>query len=173
MIKVYSGFKGFAMFFLFMAGGILFLSFFFWGATAVIQFFMPLLVVMAYLLIIIFLFGVLPATYFKYMRPSLGVYSSWMSHALGAATWVMSFFIAIKAFGFLGALFIFSFKFLVAIALIGAMFKGAWHIVGHLAIWVGFTYGMRYYSQWVLHLNLQDLEKGRVIDVEAIEIRDH
>lgn len=173
MIKVYTGKQGFTILLFFIAGMVLFLSFFFWGVTSMIQLFLPLLIILSYLLIIVFVVGFLPATYFKYLRPSLCLYSDKMSRALGIATGLMSFFIIVKAFGILGILFVFVFKFLAPIALIGAMIKGSWHIAGHLAVWISFTYGMKVYSQWLLNLNPQGQSKGQVIDVDVIEVENH
>jgi hypothetical protein len=172
MIKVYSGIKGFVVVLFFIAGAILFLSIFFWGITKAIQLLLPLLIVLPYLLIIVFLLGVLPATCFKKLRPSLGVTSMLMSHALGAAAWIMSFFYVIKTFGFWGIFFAFLFQFLAPLALVGAMLKGSWAIVGHLSLWISFTYAMRFYSQWLLNLNPRSRKKGDIIDVDAIEVRE-
>ena len=131
---------------------------------------LPLLIVLSYLLIVVFLLGILPATFFKDLRPSLGVYSVLMSHALGAATWMMSFFYVVKAFGLWGIFFAFLFQFLAPLALVGAMLKGSWHIAGHLSAWIIFTYAMRFYSQWLLNLNPKGREKRDIIDVDAIEV---
>ena len=172
MIRVYTGKKSLALFLALLAGTFLLLSLFFWGVTRIIQLFLPLLVCLSYLLIIIFVLGVLPLTSLKYMRPSLCKYSIMMSHILGASTWMMSFFIVIKAFGLLGILFIFIFKYMGPIAILGAMLKGSWHVVGHLIVWISFTYGMKYYSQWLSNFNPLQQGKGRIIDVDAIEVRN-
>jgi len=121
---------------------------------------LPLLIVVSYLLIIVFLVGFLPATFIKYLRPSLGVYCGLMSHALGLSTWLMSFFYVMKVFGFLGIFFAFLFQFLAPIAVLGAILKGSWHMAGHLLLWISFTYVMRFYSHWLLDLNSQDRQKG-------------
>jgi hypothetical protein len=173
MIKIYTGYKGFVVFFLFAAGAFLFLSLFFWGISKVIQLFLPLLIVTSYLLIIVFSLGFLPATIVKDLRPLLAKYSLWMSYALGISTWIMSFFFVINVFGLLGIFCALLFKFLAPIALAGAMLKGSWHAAGHLAVWIGFTYGMRYYSQWVLSLNIRNQGQGRIIDVNVIEVKEH
>jgi hypothetical protein len=172
MIKVYTGKQGLGILFLFIAGMVLFLFVFSWGITKVLQLFLPLLIVLSYLLIVVFVLGFLPATYFKYLRPSLGVYSAIMSHALRFSTGAMSFFIVIKAFGILGILLVLSFKFLVPAAIAGAIFKGAWHIAAHLTVWISFAYGMKMYSQWLLNTNPPGQEKGSIIDVDAIEARN-
>jgi len=171
MIKVYTGLKGFAVSLLFIAGAIFFLSIFFWGTAKVIELILPLLIVVSYLLIIVFLLGFLPATFFKELRPSLCVYSAMMAHALGVATWVMSFFYVMKVFGLWGVFFAFLFQFLAPIALIGAILKGSWHIAGHLSLWISFTYGIRYYSQWLSSLDSREHKSGDIIDVDAIEVQ--
>jgi hypothetical protein len=84
----------------------------------------------------------------------------------------MSFFYVIKAFGFWGIFFAFLFQFLAPLALVGAMLKGSWHIAGYLSLWIGFTYAMRLYSQWLLNLESRDRKKGDIIDVDAIEVRE-
>ncbi len=172
MIKVYTGLKGFTISFFFIAGVVLFLSIFFYGVAKAAQLLLPLLIVLSYLLIIVFLLGILPATFFKDLRPSLCVYSVLMSHALGVSTWMMSFFFVVKAFGFGAIFFALLFQFLAPIALIGAMLKGSWHIAGHLLLWISFTYGMRFYSQWLLNLNSRNHKKGDIIDVDAIEVEN-
>jgi hypothetical protein len=32
---------------------------------------------------------------------------------------------------------------------------------------------MRFYSQWLLSLNSRNQQKGDIIDVDAIEVKDH
>jgi len=174
MIKVYTGIKGNLVLFFFIAGVILFFSIFFWGIAKAAELLLPLLIVLSYLLIIIFLLVILPASFLKHLRPSLCVYSLLMSHALGVATWMMSFLFVIKTFGLAGVFLALLFQFLAPIAIAGALLKSSWDIAGHLAVWISFTYGMRFYSQWLLSLNApKDQKKRDIIDVDAIEVRDH
>src|SRR5258708_39613781 len=99
MIKAYTGIKA-SMITLFVIGGlILFVSILFWGMARAIQLLLPLLIVFSYFLIIVFLAGILPATFLKHLRPKLYVYSILMSYMLGAATWMVSFFVVIKFLG--------------------------------------------------------------------------
>jgi hypothetical protein len=170
MIKVYTGLKGFTVFLFFIGGLVLFLSIFFWGIAKAVQLLLPLLILLSYVLIIVFLLGILPATFFKDLRPSLGMYAVLMSHALGVSTWMVSFFFVIKTFGLLGIILAFLFQFLAPIAIVGAMLKGSWTIAVHLSLWIIFTFTMRFYSQWLLNLNSRNLKKGDIIDVEAIEV---
>ena len=171
MIKVHTGLKGLMISFFFIAGVVLFLSIFFWGITKAAELLLPLLIAVSYLLIIVFLFGVLPATFFKDLRPRLGMYSVLMSYTLGVSTWMMSFFVVIKTFGFGGIFLALLFQFLAPIAIAGAMLKGSWIIAGHLLLWICFTYGMRFYSQRLSNLNPRDQKKGDIIDVDIIEVR--
>jgi hypothetical protein len=174
MIKVYSGLKGFTGLFFFIAVVVLFLSIFCWGITEVVGFFLPVLIVVSYLLIIVFVLGFLPATFFKDLRPSLAMYSVLMSHALGVAAWMMSFIFVAKTFGFLGIFLAFLFQFLAPIAIVTAVLKSFWHVADHLLIWISFAYGMKFYSKWLLNLNPRKQQKaGNIIDVDAIEVRDH
>jgi len=170
MIKVYTGLKGFAVFLFFIAGVVLFLSVFFYGVAKAAQLLLPLLIVISYLLIVVFLLGVLPAAFFKILRPVLSMYAMLMSHVLGAAAWMVSFFVVVKAFGFWGILFALLFQFLAPVAIIGAMLQGSWVLAGHLSVWIIFTYGMRFYSQWLLSLNPRDQKNRDIIDVDAIEV---
>lgn len=172
MIKAYSGLKGFTVFLFFIAGAVLFLSIFFWGIAKAAELLLPLLIVVSYLLIIVFLLVILPATFFKDLRPSLSVYSVLMSHGLGVATWMVSFFFIVKTFGFWGIFVALLFQFLSPVAIAGAMLKGSWDIAGHLLLWTGFTYGMRFYSQRFSDLTRRDRTKGDIIDVDAIEVRE-
>jgi len=171
MIKVYTGLKGNVIFLFFMAGAVLFLSIFFWGITKAIQLLLPLLIVVSYFLIIVFLLVILPATFFKNLRPALSVYSVLMSHVLGVVTWMVSFFIVIKSLGFWGIFLALLFQFLAPIAIAGEILKGSWVYAGHLILWTSFTYGMRFYSQWLLNLNSRNQKKGDIIDVDAVEVR--
>jgi len=171
MIKIYTGLKGNLIFLFFIGGLLLFLSIFFLGIAKAIQLLLPLLIVVSYALIIVFLLIILPATFFKNLRPNLCVYSMLTSQLLGVATWMMSFFFVIKAFGFLGIFLALLFQFLAPIALIGAILKGSWHIAGHLTIWISFTNAMRFYSLWLLNLSSRDQNKGDIIDVDAIEVK--
>jgi len=170
MIKIYTGLKGFGVTLLFIGAMFLFFSIFFWGISKVIELFLPILIVVAYLMIIVFVVGFLPATFLKDLRGHLAMYSLLMSHALGAATWTMSFFYVIKAFGFWGILLALLFQFLAPVALVGAALKGSWHIALHLSAWIFFAYGMKYYSEQVLKLNAPVQEKRDIIDVDAIEV---
>jgi len=171
MIKIYTGLKGFASSLFFIAGIILLSSIFFWGITKALQLFLPLLIVLSYLLIIVFSLVILPSTFLKDLRPSLSMYAVWMSHALGVLTWMVSFFFVIKAYGFLGVFLALLFQFLAPVAIIGAMLKGSWSIVENLSIWISFAYGMRFYSKWLLNFNPPKQRKSNIIDVDAVEVR--
>ncbi len=171
MIKVYTGLKGFAVSLFFIAGVVLFLSIFFWGITKAVELLLPLLLVLSYALIILFVLGILPASFLKNLRPSLAMYADLMSHALGVATWMMSFFFVIKTFGLVGIFLAFLFQFLAPIAIAGALLKGSWAFAGHLSLFICFTYGMRFYSQWLLSLNSRNQGKRDIIDVDVIEVR--
>jgi hypothetical protein len=171
MIKVYTGLKGFAVTLFILAGVVLLFSILFWGITKAIELLLPLLIILSYLLIFVFVFGVLPATFVKDLRPSLSVYSVLMSHALGVMTWMMSFFYVVNAFGFWGICLTFLFQYLAPIALIAAIIRSSWHIVVHLSLWISFIYGMRFYSQWLLSFERPPGRgKGDIIDVDAIEV---
>lgn len=80
------------------------------------------------------------------------------------------FFYVFKAFGLLGMFLVFLFQFLAPVALAVAILQSSWHIAEHLALWVSFTYGMRYYSQWLLNLDSRGSDKGDIIDVDAVEV---
>ena len=170
MIKVYTGLKGSLITFFFIAAVILILSIFIWGMEKAVQLLLPLLVLLAYAIIVVFVFGVLPASFLKDMRPKLAVYSVLMSYALGAVTWMVAFFFVVNAFGVGGIFLALFFQFLAPIAIVGAMMKNAWAMAGHLSLWIAVTYAMRFYSQWLLKLNSPNQEKRDIIDVEAIEI---
>jgi hypothetical protein len=94
-----------------------------------------------------------------------------MSQILGVSTWMMSFFFVIKVFGFGAVILAFLFQLLAPIALIAAILKASWPIVVHLSLWISFTYGMRFYGQWLLKLNPRNQKKSDIIDVDAIEVR--
>jgi hypothetical protein len=170
MIRVYNGPGAGMVFFFFLAGLILFVSIFTWGMATAIQLLLPLLIVLSYALIVVFVLGILPASLFKDLRPSLISTSMLISYALGATTWMVSFFLVIKAFGFLGMFLAFLFQFLAPIALAGALLNGSWSIAAHLSLWILFTFAMRFYSQWLSGLNARPQKKGDVIDVEATEV---
>ncbi len=174
MIKVYTGVKGFAISLFFIAGLVVFISIFYWGIAKAAELFLPLLTVAAYAMIIIFVLVMLPAAFVKNLRPSLGIYALLMSHVLGVAAWMTSFFFIVKAFGFWGIFFAFLFQFLAPLAIVGALLQGAWTVAGNLLLWTIFTYGMRYYSQWLISLNPAPRQEGRkdIIDVDAIEVED-
>ena len=157
-----------AILLLIIAGTLLVISIFSWGVANVIQLLLPLLVVLSYLLIVIFLLGILPATFFKDLRPTLCMYSLLMSYTLGVTTWMVSFFFVIKTFGFWGIFFAFLLQFLAPLALAGALLKGSWQIAIHLTTWISFAYAMRFYNKWLLNLNTpnQKLRRGKIIDIE-------
>jgi hypothetical protein len=171
MIKVYTGIKGSAVALFFIAGVVLLLSIFFWGIAKAAGLLLPLLIILSYLLIIVFVLGILPATFFKNLRPALGVYSLLMSHALGVSTWMVSFFVVVKTFGLGGIFLALLLQFLAPIAIVGAMLKDSWVYAGHLALWISFTYGMRFYSQWLLNKTPREKDNKDIIDVDAIEVR--
>ncbi len=154
----------------FIAGIFLFISIFFWGVTKAIEFISPLLIILSYALIIVFLLGILPATFFKPLRSSLGAYAVLMSQVLGVSTWMMSFLFVIETFGFLGIFLAFLFQFLAPIAIAGALVKSSWVLAAHLSIWILFIYAMRFYSQWLSNPGFRKGKQGDIIDVEAIEV---
>jgi len=149
MIKVYTGFRGLLTALFFLAGVALVISFFFWGITTVIRLILPVLIVGSYALIAVFILGILPATFAKHLRPSLMVYALLMSQALGTSAWLIFF------------------------ATVGEMLKGSWVYAAHLVLWIGFSFGMRAYSQWVSNLIPHGRDKSNVIDVDAVEVRGH
>src|SRR5690242_8596790 len=122
MIKVYTGSKGFAVFLLYIAGALALFTVFLWGAAKAIELLLPLLIAVSYLMIVLFLFGLLPAAFSVHLRPSLGAYALLMSRILGIAAWMMSFFFVIKIFGVAGILLALLFQFLVPVAIAGALF---------------------------------------------------
>jgi len=168
MIKIYSGLKGFTVFLFFIAGLILLLLVFFWGVTKAAECLLPLLGIVSGILIIVFLCGVLPLSFFKKLRPYLCRCSLLMSNVLGVTTWMMAFLFVITVLGFWGILFSLLFQFLAPIALMGAMLKGSWGIMGKLSLLIIFTYGMRFYSYWLSALDSKVHKKGDIIDVELI-----
>ena len=170
MIKVYSGIKGLAVMLFLIAGLVLFFSIFFWGISKAAELLLPLLTVLSYALILVFVLGFLPAVLLKGLRGKLSGYALLMSHALGASTWMMSFFFITKAFGSTAVFLCLFFQFLAPIALLGALFKGSWLIAGHLAVWISFTYLMRYYSRRLMELSASRQERGDIIDVEVIDV---
>ena len=172
MIKVYSGFKSWWIIALFLIGFFLLLHIFSWGMSSLVGLLLPALVILSYLLISIFLVVVLPLTLFKTMRWTLGVYARKMSKLLAVTTWLIGFFMLVKALDLIALLFIFSFKLLVPIALLFAMLKGKWHVAEHLALWMGFTYLMKQYSQWALAQLTSRSKTDKVIDVSAVEVID-
>jgi len=169
MIKVYTGFKGFAVSLLFIAGLVLFFALLFWGVTKVIELMLPVLVVLAYLLIAAFVVWVLPGSFLKQMRPSLSWYAVLMSQALSVITWMVSFLFVIKACGFLGIFLGCLLQLLVPVAIAGALVKGATATAENLAVWICFTYVMKFYSRWLMNINVPIKEKSQVIDVEIVK----
>ncbi len=153
----------------FVAGIILLASLFFWGVTKAAELLLPFLSIVSYVLIILFCVVVLPLSLVKKMRLDLSKYALIMSNVLGVTTWMMAFLFVVTYFGFWGIFFSFLFKFLAPIAFIGAVFKGSWNTMGNLMLWITFTYGMRFYSQWVLTLGPRMNTKGTIIDVEIVE----
>ncbi|MDE2028858.1 MAG: hypothetical protein KGK03_04010 [Candidatus Omnitrophica bacterium] len=171
MIRIYSGSRGFGFLLFFILGIFLLLLVFFWGITAIMQLLLPLLIVVSYLTIIVFVMGFLPATSIKRLRPALSRYSLLMSYCLGTAAWILAFLFVIRAFGFLGVVFAFFFKYLGFIALAGALAKGAWHVAAHLALWSIFAYVTKFYSQWLLTLKSYGRQRsGNIIDIQAREV---
>ena len=151
----------------------LFLSILFWGFTKAVELFLPLLIVVSYLLIIVFLFGFLPATFIKDLRPSLCVYSVMMSHALGFRHMDDVFFLCHQDLWILGDFLCF---FISVFGTHCPCRGNAQRVLGILPgiyiLWISFTYGMRFYSQWLLSLNSREQKKGDIIDVDAIEVED-
>ncbi len=171
MIRVYTGFKGLAFSFFFIAGMVLAAAILVWGLAKAIALLLPLLIVLSYILVLAFVCVLLPSAYFaKQARPRLSVYALWMSQALGAMTWMVSFFFIVSQFGWAGMLLVFLFQLLAPVALAAALLKNAWPTAVHLAIWIGFTYGMRYFGHWLADLSPLKRDKGDIIDVDAIEV---
>jgi hypothetical protein len=169
MIKIYTGTKGFLITLFFIGGVVVFLSVVCWGVAKAAELMLPVLIFFSYVLILAFIFGVLPATLVKHARPALAFYSNLISHALGVFAWMVSFFFVLKTFGFAAVFLVFLFQFLTLIALMAAVLKGSWSIAGHLAAWLCFM--IRFYRQWLSSLDSRPKHKGKIIDVDAVEIK--
>ena len=167
MNKIPSVLKSFTVFLFLIAGILLLWAIFFWGVTKSCELLLPLLIKICAVLIMVFLFCILPLSFFNKLLPYLSKSSMLMSHILSATTWMFSFLFIFYNLGFWGIFFFVFFQFLAPIALIGAMLKGLWSIAGNLLLWIGFTYVMRFYSLWLIAKYKQGNEKGTIIDVEG------
>jgi len=154
------------LFFL-IAGIILLWTIFFWGVTKASELLLPLLIKASAILIIVFLLGILPLSYFNKLHSFLSSSSMLMSHILSATTWMFSFLFIFYNLGFWGIFFFVFFQFLAPIALMGAVFKGLWSIAGNLLLWIVFTYVMRFYSFRLMARHNPATKKDTIIDVEG------
>jgi hypothetical protein len=167
MNKIPGALKSFTVLLFFIAGIVLLWAIFFWGVTKACELMLPLLIKVSAVLIMVFLFCILPLSFFNKLHPYLSTSSMLMSRILSATTWMFSFLFIFYNLGFWGIFFFVFFQFLAPIALIGAVLKGLWSIAGNLLLWIGFTYGMRFYSVWLIAKHKQVKDRGTIIDVEG------
>ena len=170
MIKVYSGIKGLVIVLFLVASLVLMFSIVFWGIAKAGQLLLPLLIVLSYLLIVGFMFVLLPAAVFKNLRPSLAAYSMLMAQLLSVFTWMTAFFFVIKTFGFAAVFVALLFQFLAPVAILGAIINHSWYYASHLSVWICFIYVMKWFSQKMLNYNSPKEQNSRIIDVDAIEV---
>jgi hypothetical protein len=158
----------FARSFLFVLGIAFILAVIFFGIVKVSQLCTPYLVVLANALIAIFLLVIIPLSFINKLRPILFVPTYFLSYLLGGCTWVYSLLYVVGNLGFWGILFCFFFQTLTPITLMGAIFKGAWDVVGMLLVWFIFTYLIRFFSfTLAIGFSRKKEESSHVIDVEA------
>lgn len=170
MIKTYSGFKG-LIFFLGLSAGILLLVYLCgWGIARTSELLLPGISFLCHVLILIFLLAVLPLSLVEKLRPDLSRYVLGMSRILGAASWMLSFFFIMTQLGAWGIIFGFSFRFLVMIALVGAILKASWQTGFELGIWVFFFFVMKYFSRWLAARSLHKSQR-QIIDVEIEDVK--
>lgn len=167
MNKIPGVLKSFTVFLFFIAGVVLLWAIFFWGVTKASELLLPLLIKVSAVLIMVFLFCVLPLSFFNKLHTFLSTSSMLMSRVLSATTWMFSFLFIFYNLGFWGIFFFVFFQFLAPIALMGAVLKGLWLIAGNLLLWISFTYGMRFYSFWLVAQHKQVTERGTIIDIEG------
>lgn len=129
---------------------------------------LPYLVGLGNLIIIIFLLIICPLSLVSKLRPSLVIPTYLISYFLEGCAWLYSLLFVIGHLGFWGILFCFLFQTLTPITLMGAIFKGAWDVVGTLFLWLIFTYLIRIFSTiFSVNFTRPMARKSNIIDVEA------
>ncbi len=170
MIKVYSGVKGLTVMILIFVGISILWSVFIWGATQVSYVVMPLLQVVAGVLLAICVFGFMPLSLVKNMRPRLSLLCLVVAQILSAVMWAYSFLFVISTFGGWGMFFILFLQLLAPIAIVGALMKEMWGPALFMAVGTIASYGMKLFSAYAMSgmATKSTRAKGDIIDVEIV-----
>ncbi|MBF0489070.1 MAG: hypothetical protein HQL15_00445 [Candidatus Omnitrophica bacterium] len=116
---------------------------------------------------LLFFLCIYPLSKFNPARPFLVIPSLVLSYFLGACSWVYSLLFIMNALGFWGFFFCFLFQTLTPITIIGAIFKGAWGVVGNLALWLIVSTIIKFFSAKLNVDFVREEKDSKIIDIEA------
>ncbi|MFH1800603.1 MAG: hypothetical protein ABH891_07160 [Candidatus Omnitrophota bacterium] len=132
-----------------MAGFMLLFGAMFAGFTAISAFLYPIVSWLAGLSILVFLFIVLPLSFFQPLRSSMAITSMVLSYSCGAAVWLFSFLTVVFYLKWFALFLLFYFPAVSPIACIGLLFARQWAAAGGIVLGLIITYGMRIYAAWL------------------------
>lgn len=137
------------------------------GFAAVSAFLYPIIAGLAGLSVILFVFGVLPMSFFKRYRTFLAAASIMLSYVCGIAVWLFSFLTIVFYLGWFALFFLFVFRAVSVIACLGLAFKGRWDVAIGILVGLAVTYGMRFYGMWLASIDARTVREE--YDVEIID----
>jgi hypothetical protein len=155
---------------LFIFGVVLIVAVIIKGVAEVSAFFLPNLVPAAQVLMTIFFLIIYPLSFLPQTRSILKQASYMLALLLSACAWLYALLFVMNSLGFWGLLFCFLFNTLTPITLIGAVFKGAWNVVGNLSLWLIVSFVIKLFSKNLSNISTrqpQAARKGKIIDIEA------
>ena len=128
----------------------------------------PWLVLAANILVAIFLLSVYLLVTLPQVRPFLSVVCPLITYVLGSCAWMYSILFVISALGFWGIFFCLLFQTLAPITFLGALFKGAWNVVGLLLFWQTAGFFMKIFNTRLAAELEREKEDSRIIDIEVV-----
>lgn len=150
-----------------LLGGSLFL-----GAAKISAFLYPVFSVLAGLSISAFVALVLPLSLINKFSPFLAPTSMILSMICGATIWMFSFLVIVGYLGWIAIFLLFMFESVAPIAVMILFFKQHWYAGFSIVVGLLITYGMKFYSLWLVWLaekhenKIFSQQEGQVIDVE-------
>jgi len=155
---------------IFFVGFFLILALLFVGFTKVIEFLLPVALILSGTLFLVFLVVVLPLSLLQRFRLPVCRVTLLFSYIFEVSVWMLCFLLIIKTMGSWGLLFLLLFQAVVPLAIIGLIAKGFWAYAGLLLVALFVPYGMRLFAFWLAALRERAEKDKDVIEAEFREV---
>jgi len=156
---------------LILAGGFI-SAVIFLGVDKLSSIFLEKIILTAKVLMLSFVFIIYPLSRIHPVKRFLSLPSLLMGHLLGACAWGYSLLFVMTSLGIWGILFCFLFQTLTPITIIGAIWKGAWGVVGNLSLWIIMSFIIKLFSSQLLVESIRQQKEEKIIDIKADRVID-